>query len=64
MEMVKSRRLSSHTYDENTANQIAQQVIQTYYPLFWIYLSGWISRNKKKPENAFWIEQSIVRTVA
>jgi nucleotidyltransferase substrate binding protein (TIGR01987 family) len=34
MEMVKSRRLSSHTYDENTASTIAKQVINNFYPLF------------------------------
>jgi len=34
MEMVKSRRLSSYTYDENTAKEIAQAVIDQYYPLF------------------------------
>jgi nucleotidyltransferase substrate binding protein (TIGR01987 family) len=34
MEMVKSRRLSAHTYNENTANEIAQLVIREYYPLF------------------------------
>ncbi len=34
MEMVKSRRLSSHTYNEETANEIAKAVINEYYPLF------------------------------
>ena len=34
MEMVKSRRLSTHTYDENTASEIARAVINEYFPLF------------------------------
>jgi nucleotidyltransferase substrate binding protein (TIGR01987 family) len=34
MDMVNSRRLSAHTYDEATANAIVQDVINEYYPLF------------------------------
>ncbi len=34
MEMVKSRRLSSHTYNEETANEIANAVINQYFSLF------------------------------
>ena len=34
MEMIKSRNLSSHTYDEAVAGEIRKQVFDRYYPLF------------------------------
>lgn len=33
MEMVKSRNLTSHTYNQDTAETIEVDVISTYYPL-------------------------------
>lgn len=33
-DMVDSRRLSVHTYDENTANEVAQDIAETYLDLF------------------------------
>ncbi|OOG77726.1 nucleotidyltransferase substrate binding protein [Algoriphagus sp. A40] len=33
MEMVKSRNLTSHTYNQDTAESIEEDVITTYYPL-------------------------------
>ncbi len=33
MEMVKSRNLTSHTYNQETAESIEKDVIETYYPL-------------------------------
>lgn len=34
MEMIKSRNLSSHTYNQAVAEQIAALITQRYYPLF------------------------------
>jgi len=34
MAMIQSRNLSSHTYDEQTAKQLVDAIIQHYYPLF------------------------------
>lgn len=34
MEMVKSRALTSHTYNEETAKQISQAIGKRYYSLF------------------------------
>jgi nucleotidyltransferase substrate binding protein (TIGR01987 family) len=34
MAMIQSRNLSSHTYDERTAEQLVDAIIQQYYPLF------------------------------
>ncbi len=34
MEMIKSRNQSSHTYNENTAKEIAKNVVEWYYDLF------------------------------
>lgn len=33
-DMVDSRKLSVHTYDENTANEVAQDIAETYLDLF------------------------------
>jgi nucleotidyltransferase substrate binding protein (TIGR01987 family) len=34
MEMIKSRNQSTHTYNQATADEIAQKVTEHYYPLF------------------------------
>ncbi|MCL6475741.1 MAG: nucleotidyltransferase substrate binding protein [Firmicutes bacterium] len=34
MDMVRSRTLTSHTYNEDTAHQIARLVTEQYFPLF------------------------------
>lgn len=34
MEMIKSRNLTSHTYNEDTANEIFQKIIDDFYPAF------------------------------
>jgi nucleotidyltransferase substrate binding protein (TIGR01987 family) len=47
MEMVKSRRLSSHTYNEETANEIANAVINLYFSLFTDLLQTFNSERQK-----------------
>lgn len=34
MAMIQSRKVSSHTYDERTAEQLVNAIIYDYYPLF------------------------------
>jgi nucleotidyltransferase substrate binding protein (TIGR01987 family) len=34
MEMMSSRNQASHTYNEETAKEIARQIVGWYYPLF------------------------------
>lgn len=34
MEMIQSRNLTSHTYNEGTADEIYDQIVQVYHPLF------------------------------
>ena len=34
IEMIQSRNASSHTYDNETAKQIASKIIDQYFPLF------------------------------
>jgi nucleotidyltransferase substrate binding protein (TIGR01987 family) len=34
MDMLKARNQTSHTYDEATATEIFEQIIQDFYPLF------------------------------
>lgn len=33
MEMVKSRNLTSHTYNQETAESIEEDIIETYFPM-------------------------------
>jgi hypothetical protein len=34
MEMIRSRNLSSHTYNKEVADEIAAAITETYFPLF------------------------------
>lgn len=34
MEMIQSRNISSHAYDEHTAEQLVSAIIKRYFPLF------------------------------
>lgn len=34
MAMIQSRNMSSHTYNESTANQLVEAIIHHYFPLF------------------------------
>jgi len=39
MEMLTSRNRSSHTYNQAVADEIAEQIIREYHPLFMAFLS-------------------------
>ncbi|HYK55823.1 MAG TPA: nucleotidyltransferase substrate binding protein, partial [Flavisolibacter sp.] len=34
MDMISSRNMTSHTYNEDTANEIYQKIMNAYYPAF------------------------------
>lgn len=34
MAMIQSRNLSTHTYDEATADRLVETIVERYYPLF------------------------------
>lgn len=34
MEMIKSRQMTSHTYDEETSKKVLADIIESYYPEF------------------------------
>lgn len=34
MDSIKSRNLTAHTYDNETADEVVKSVVSTYYPLF------------------------------
>lgn len=34
LDMIQSRNLSSHTYNEETSNEIVKLIIEDYYPLY------------------------------
>ncbi|MBF0573675.1 MAG: nucleotidyltransferase substrate binding protein [Desulfamplus sp.] len=37
MEMIKSRNKSSHTYNEETAKELVEKIVQSYYNLFSVF---------------------------
>lgn len=37
MEMIKSRNKSSHTYNEETAKELVEKIIESYYNLFLVF---------------------------
>jgi len=39
MDMIESRNISSHSYDEETANQILMQIINSYFLYFQKFLN-------------------------
>ena len=47
MEMIKSRNKSSHTYNEDTANEILKNVVEWYYDLFLAFKDKMISLETK-----------------
>ena len=48
MEMVKSRTLTSHTYNEEIAEEIADAIYKDYYPAFMELQKQFISLKKKE----------------
>lgn len=59
MDMIKSRNKSSHTYNEETANDIVTAIINIYYPLF-VELQTIMQSliQKEIDENEIWIERT------
>ena len=49
MEMIKSRVLTSHTYNRETAAKISSQVINEYYDAF-VLLNNTLKQLKLKSE--------------
>ena len=37
MDMIKSRNLTSHTYNEDTANEIYSKILNEYFPIFELF---------------------------
>ncbi|MCK5521534.1 MAG: nucleotidyltransferase substrate binding protein [Thiomargarita sp.] len=59
MDMIKSRNKSSHTYNEEMADDIVTAVINSYYPLFIELQTGMEALVKKEiDENEIWIERT------
>jgi nucleotidyltransferase substrate binding protein (TIGR01987 family) len=50
MNMIKSRQLSSHTFNEETANEIYQDIVNQYFSAFKC-LSERLKQEKRKEEN-------------
>ena len=51
MEMLKSRNATSHTYNEEVAEQICNAVIQTYYALF-LQLEKKLQKNRSESDGS------------
>jgi nucleotidyltransferase substrate binding protein (TIGR01987 family) len=59
MDMIESRNKSSHTYNEEIADDIVTVVIKRYYPLFIELQTGMEALVKKEiDENEIWIERT------
>lgn len=39
MHMIRSRNLTSHTYNQAVADEIAEHIVQSYFPLFQSFLA-------------------------
>lgn len=50
MQMISSRNLSSHTYDETTANEIVKQIVEAYAPAFENMLKRFTALEKEETE--------------
>jgi nucleotidyltransferase substrate binding protein (TIGR01987 family) len=49
MEMIKSRNQTSHTYNEETANQIADAIASRYFPEFQRFLARFTELEASEP---------------
>lgn len=43
MDTIKSRNLTAHTYDNNTADKIVREIVDIYWPLFRDFESSMLS---------------------
>lgn len=50
MEMIVSRNKTSHTYNEEVANEIVRYILKTYYPLFETFKE--VMEEKKKTDDS------------
>lgn len=53
MDMIGSRNKTTHTYDEETANEIYTQILRAYYPAFLAFESTMESKRSGKQEKLF-----------
>ncbi len=53
MEMIKSRNETSHTYNEQTANEIFLRIINDYYPAFEVFANIMEELKQGKQLNIF-----------
>jgi nucleotidyltransferase substrate binding protein (TIGR01987 family) len=47
MEMIKSRNQTSHTYNENVANEIVKKIVKEYFNLFQQFFKTMVKISKK-----------------
>ena len=50
MQMIKSRNLSCHTYNEDTANKIISAIIKDYHPQFLEFNTYMTNLNNKEED--------------
>lgn len=53
MDMIASRNKTSHTYNEDTANEIYTKILKEYYPVFLTFQSIMEEKRSGKQENLF-----------
>ena len=53
MDMIKSRNKTSHTYNEETANEIYYKILKEYYPIFENFRNMMETKRSGKPGEMF-----------
>ena len=53
MEMIKSRNETSHTYNENTANEIYSKILNNYFEAFLEFKTNMEEKRSGKQQNLF-----------
>jgi hypothetical protein len=48
MDMIKKRSLTSHTYNEETAHEIYEDITQKFYQLFKVFEKTMIALKQKR----------------
>lgn len=51
MDMIKSRNLTSHTYNEDTANEIYNKILNEYFPIFELFYHKMAEKVLEKENN-------------
>ena len=63
MDMIKSRNLTSHTYNENTAAQIASAILDAYFPEFSAFRAKYGRNQTGRTGMKYGLKESVVQQI-